>query len=141
MYLGVFAVVAFAGWIGRHGGGLIDDYRGLYRTHPVMALALAFFLACLAGLPPGLAGLFAKIVVFRGTLSGGYGWLGVVMAVNTVVGLYYYLAWASRLFAPDPTVHFGRMSRSVTAAILVAAAGTLLVSVAPQIVLGVAPGG
>jgi NADH-quinone oxidoreductase subunit N len=141
MNLGVFAIVAFAGWIGRHGGGLIEDYRGLFRTHPVTALALAFFLACLAGLPPGLAGLFAKIVVFRGTLTGGYGWLGVIMAVNTVLGLYYYLAWASRLFAPDPTVHFGRLPRYVTAAILVAAAGTLLVSVAPQIVLGVAPGG
>jgi NADH-quinone oxidoreductase subunit N len=144
MNLGVFAVVSYAGWIGRHGGGLIDDYRGLARTHPVAAIALAFFLACLAGLPPGLAGLFAKIVVFRGVLTGGYGWLAVIMAVNTVIGLYYYLAWASRLFGPRPadaTVHFGRIPGYVAAAIMIAAAGTLLVSVYPQVVLGVAPGG
>ena len=32
---------------------------------PLTALALAFFLLCLAGLPPGLLGLFAKVVVFR----------------------------------------------------------------------------
>jgi NADH-quinone oxidoreductase subunit N len=105
---------------------------------------MAFFLACLAGLPPGLAGLFAKIVVFRGTLTGGYGWLAVIMAVNTVIGLYYYLAWASRLFTARPadsTVHFGRVPGHVAAAIILAAIGTLLVSVVPQVVLGVAPGG
>jgi NADH-quinone oxidoreductase subunit N len=143
MNLGVFAVISFVGWIGPYGGGLLDDYRGLARSHPLTAIALAFFLACLAGLPPGLAGLFAKIVVFRGVLTGGYGWLAVIMAVNTVIGLYYYLAWASRLFAagPDPAVHFGRMPRFAAAAITIAAAGTVLVSVIPQVVLGVTPGG
>jgi NADH-quinone oxidoreductase subunit N len=139
MNLGVFGVIAFVGWIGQHGGGLIEDYRGLVRTNPVTAIALAFFLACLAGLPPGLAGLFAKIVVFRGTLTGGYGWLAVVMAVNTVIGLYYYLAWASRLFAADPGVQFGRMPRYVGTAIVVSAAGTVLMSILPQLVLGIAP--
>ena len=144
MNLGVFAVVSFVGWRGRYGGGLIEDYRGMVRDHPAAAIALAFFLACLAGLPPGLAGLFAKIVVFRGVLAGGYGWLAVIMAVNTVLGLYYYLAWASRLFAQRadaPSVQFGRMPAYLTAAIMVAAAGTLLTSFVPQVVLGVAPGG
>jgi NADH-quinone oxidoreductase subunit N len=144
MNLGVFAVIAMVGWVGRLGGGLIDDYRGLARTHPAIAIALAFFLACLAGLPPGLAGLFAKIVVFRGVLAGGYSWLAVIMAVNTVLGLYYYLAWASRLFGPRPgesTIHLGRVPAYLTAAIMVAAAGTVLTSVVPQVVLGVAPGG
>jgi NADH-quinone oxidoreductase subunit N len=155
MNLGVFTVISLVGWVGQHGGGLIDDYRGLARSHPATAVALAFFLACLAGLPPGLAGLFAKIVVFRGVLSGGYGWLAVIMAVNTVIGLYYYLAWASRLFGQRPDdlaevvgdggrvelVHFGRIPAYAGAAIMVAAAGTLLVSVVPQVVLGVAPGG
>lgn len=68
---------------------------------PAAALALAFCLICLAGLPPGLAGLFAKIVVFREIVDGGAGWLAVVMAVNTVVGLYYYVAWTARLFTPS----------------------------------------
>lgn len=142
MNIGVFAVVSFAGWIGRHGGGAIDDYRGLARSHPLVAVALAFFLACLAGLPPGLAGLFAKIVVFRGVVAGGYGWLAVVMAVNTVVGLYYYLAWASRLFgsrAAGSTVGSGRVRVPVGVAIMVAATATVLMSVLPQLVLGIAP--
>jgi NADH-quinone oxidoreductase subunit N len=142
MNIGVFAVVSVVGWIGRLGGGTIDDYRGLARDHPVVALLLAFFLACLAGLPPGLAGLFAKVIVFRGVVDAGYGWLAVVMAVNTVIGLYYYLAWASRLFGPrtgGATVHFGRIAVPVGAAILVSAVATVLMSVLPQLVLGIAP--
>jgi NADH-quinone oxidoreductase subunit N len=142
MNIGVFAVISAVGWIGRYGGGTIDDYRGLARDHPVVAVLLAFFLACLAGLPPGLAGLFAKIIVFRGAVEAGYGWLAVVMAVNTVIGLYYYLAWASRLFgarAEGATVHFGRVAVPVGAAILVSAVATVLMSVLPQLVLGIAP--
>src|SRR5256885_2399248 len=135
MNLGVFAVISLAGWVGERGGGLIDDYRGLARTHPLTSVALAFFLACLAGLPPGLAGLFAKIVVFRGTLTGGYGWLAVIMAVNTVIGLYYYLAWAATLFAPPPEsapVRFGRMPAPIAAASPIAAAGTGPMAGGPQ---------
>ena len=57
-----FAVVTL---VGRHReANLLSDYRGLGRTEPLSAFALAFFLACLAGLPPGLLGLFAKVVVF-----------------------------------------------------------------------------
>jgi NADH-quinone oxidoreductase subunit N len=74
-------------------------------------------------------------------LTGGYGWLAVVMAVNTVIGLYYYLAWAAVLFNSTPAgVRAGRSPASATA-IAVAAAGTVLMSVAPQFVLGTTIGG
>jgi len=114
----------------------LDDYRGLARRHPGTAAAMAFFLICLAGLPPGVMGLFAKIVVFRATVAGGVTWLAVVMAVNTVIGLYYYLAWAARLFAA-PAGRVGPMPRTpaLRAAIAAAAAGALVLSAAPQLVL------
>ncbi|WP_436758500.1 proton-conducting transporter transmembrane domain-containing protein [Streptosporangium sp. V21-05] len=102
MNLGAFAVVTLVSR--RAGRGELDDYRGLAFRSPAAGLAMAFFLICLAGLPPGLAGLFAKIVVFRELLGGGEGggggWLAAVMAVNTVVGLYYYVAWVVRIFTP-----------------------------------------
>jgi len=100
MNLGAFSVVAFVGR--SRPGNYLADYRGLVHERPIAALALAFFLACLAGLPPGLLGLFAKIVVFVEPVRAGTGWLAVVMAVNTVVALYYYLTWAATLFARSP---------------------------------------
>ncbi|GCD44894.1 NADH-quinone oxidoreductase subunit N [Streptomyces paromomycinus] len=76
----------------------ISDYRGLVSRRPLAALALGFFLLCLAGLPPGIIGLFAKVTVFSAAVDAGLAWLAVVMAVNVVVALYYYLQWTAVLF-------------------------------------------
>jgi NADH-quinone oxidoreductase subunit N len=136
MNIGAFAVVAAV--VRRRPRNLLVDYRGLARTDPWTAAALAFFLICLAGLPPGVMGLFAKIVVIRATVAGDVLWLAVVMAVNTVLGLYYYLAWAVRLFAEPPAeapAGRPRTGWAVGLAIAAAAAGAVVLSVAPQLVL------
>ncbi|MGO4751946.1 NADH-quinone oxidoreductase subunit N, partial [Streptomyces sp. 2MCAF27] len=94
--LGAFAVVALVSRT--HPTGRLSDYRGLYASRPLAALALGFFLLCLAGLPPGVIGLFAKVTVFSAAVDAGLGWLAVVMAVNVVIALYYYLQWTAVLF-------------------------------------------
>lgn len=141
MNLGAFAVVTAVAR--RRPGNRLDDYRGLGRTDPLSAAALAFFLVCLAGLPPGLMGLFAKIMVFRATVTGEATWLAVVLAVNTVIGLYYYLAWAARLYARpaegDAAGSAIRPGPSAGLAIAVAAAGAVVLSLVPQLVLQVTP--
>lgn len=96
--LGAFAVVTHVRRVSP--ANRIDDYRGLYATNPLAALALGFFLLCLAGLPPGVIGLFAKVAVFGSAVDAGLGWLAVVMAVNVVIGLVYYLRWTAVLFQP-----------------------------------------
>lgn len=94
--LGAFAVAALVART--RPGNRITDYRGLYARNPLAALAHAFFLLCLAGLPPGVIGLFAKVTVFSAAVDAGLGWLAVVMAVNVVIALYYYLQWTAVLF-------------------------------------------
>ncbi|MEU1277611.1 NADH-quinone oxidoreductase subunit N [Streptomyces sp. NPDC005805] len=98
--LGAFSVAALVAR--SHPRNRISDYRGLYATRPLAALAMAFFLLCLAGLPPGIIGLFAKVTVFSSAVDAGLGWLAVVMGVNVVVALSYYLRWTAVLFrAPE----------------------------------------
>ncbi|MGX2996691.1 NADH-quinone oxidoreductase subunit N [Streptomyces sp. JNUCC 64] len=99
--LGAFAVVALVART--RPLNRLDDYRGLYAERPLTALALAFFLLCLAGLPPGIVGLFAKVTVFSSVVDAGLGWLAVVMALNVVIALYYYLRWTAFLFRPAAT--------------------------------------
>jgi len=159
-YLAIYAAMNYGAFacvlaVGRGTGrNAIEDYRGLARRSPWLAVALAFFLACLAGLPPGLAGLFAKVVVVRATLTGGAGWLAVLVAVNTVIGLAYYLrvaallfreptpaaeiASSDRTFATTPTVG-DRVPRPVAVAIAVLAAVTVVLGFLPQLVLRLAP--
>ncbi|MFF2075591.1 NADH-quinone oxidoreductase subunit N [Kitasatospora sp. NPDC058162] len=140
--LGAFGVVAA---VGRRAGTSVDDFRGLFARNRWTALALAFFLLCLAGLPPGVIGLFGKVVVFRAAVDAGLGWLAVVMAVNVVVALYYYLLWTARLFAPaDPAsvadTAERRLPVSLTATLGLTASAAVVLSVAPQLVLQVAGG-
>jgi NADH-quinone oxidoreductase subunit N len=159
MNIGAFGVVTA---LARRGSTLLDEYRGLARTDPALGMALAFFLACLAGLPPGVMGLFAKVVVIRATVAGGMTWLAIVMAVNTVIGLYYYLAWAARTFAapaatpvpagrapgggtggtggtgvPGRMGTLGGTERAVGLAIGTALVGAVVLSVLPQLVFHV----
>ncbi|MEV8326487.1 NADH-quinone oxidoreductase subunit N [Kitasatospora sp. NPDC056731] len=150
--LGAFGVVAA---VGRRAGTSVDDFRGLFARRRWTALALAFFLLCLAGLPPGVIGLFGKVVVFRAAVDAGLGWLAVVMAVNVVVALYYYLLWTTRLFAPAPGVEEGaapdaapvgeagaegRLPATLTATLGLTASVAVVLSFAPQLVLQVVGG-
>ncbi|GAB1337179.1 NADH-quinone oxidoreductase subunit N [Streptomyces sp. E-15] len=132
--LGAFAVAAVVG----RGRALnrIGDYRGLYATNPLTALLLAFFLLCLAGLPPGVVGLFAKVTVFSAAVDAGLGWLAVVMAVNVVIALFYYLQWAALLFrAPEGEPARHRLPAPLTAAIALTGVLGVALSGAPQLVL------
>jgi NADH-quinone oxidoreductase subunit N len=104
-YLGIYAAMnlgAFtcAALVARRSPrGAIDDVRGLVWSSPWLAVSFAFFLTALAGLPPGVAGLFAKVVVLRAAVHGHVAWLAVVAAVNAVIGLAYYLRVAALMFA------------------------------------------
>ncbi|GAA3755821.1 NADH-quinone oxidoreductase subunit N [Plantactinospora mayteni] len=83
-------------------GGEIADYRGAARRRPWVGAAFVLALVGLAGLPPGLAGLFAKVTVVRSLLAGDAGWLAVLVALNAVVGLAYYVRVAATLYAAEP---------------------------------------
>jgi NADH-quinone oxidoreductase subunit N len=139
------AVVALRG---AADGGALSDYAGVARRRPWVTTAFVLALAGLAGLPPGLAGLFAKVAVVRALLGGDALWLAIVVALNAVVGLAYYVRAAAALFGsgPDPAgagpgvgpgVRTGE--RRVPLVVGLALAGVtlagLVVGVLPQLVL------
>jgi NADH-quinone oxidoreductase subunit N len=128
--LGAFAAVgAAAGW----GAVTIDDLGGLVRRHRLAGVSLAFALLCLAGLPPGVVGLVAKVVIFQSAVDGGLGWLAVVMAVNVAIGLVYYLRFLAVLLRPSDE---GGAVAAVPLVVRIALGGTL----AAAVVLSVVPG-
>jgi NADH-quinone oxidoreductase subunit N len=132
--LGAFAVAALVAR--RSPLNRISDYRGLYAESPLSALVLGFFLLCLAGLPPGIIGLFAKVTVFSAAVDAGLGWLAVVMAVNVVIALFYYLQWTALLFrAPEGEPGTHRAPVPLTAAIALTAVLGVVLSGAPQLIL------
>ncbi|MFJ5271305.1 NADH-quinone oxidoreductase subunit N [Streptomyces sp. NPDC088358] len=132
--LGAFAVAALVARTSPL--NRISDYRGLYAKSPLSALLLGFFLLCLAGLPPGIIGLFAKVTVFSAAVDAGLGWLAVVMAVNVVIALFYYLQWTTLLFrSPEGEAERHPVPAPLTAAMALTAVLGIALSGAPQLIL------
>jgi NADH-quinone oxidoreductase subunit N len=95
--LGAFAVVAAV----PH-ARTIEDYRGMARRHPALAVALTVCLLGLIGTPP-TAVFVGKLVVFTAAVDGGLAWLAILAVLNTVASVFYYLRWIAPTFrGPDP---------------------------------------
>ena len=130
------AVVVLRG--GADDGGRIVEYRGAARRSPWATAVFTLAVIGLAGLPPGLAGLFAKVVVVRALLSTGSAWLAVVVAVNAVIGLAYYVPAVVALFAAPDNASDPRPARAgwpAAAALGAVTALAVVVGFAPQWVL------
>ncbi|MEJ7627976.1 MAG: NADH-quinone oxidoreductase subunit N [Nocardioidaceae bacterium] len=122
------AVAAAARW----GATTVADLAGLARRRPLVGVSLAFALLCLAGLPPGVVGLVAKVVIFQSAVDGGLGWLAVVMAVNVAVGLVYYLRVVALLLRPaEHATPVGTVGRPVQVVLAATLAAAVILSVLP----------
>lgn len=98
--LAAFAVVAHL-----RGRTRLADYAGLAAERPVAAAVLILSFLSLVGIPP-LVGFVGKLTLFLATIQGGYAWLAVVAAANTVASLFYY----ARVMGP---VYFGAADKPV----------------------------
>jgi NADH-quinone oxidoreductase subunit N len=128
-------------------GGDIDSYRGAGRRSPWLGAALVLALAGLAGLPPGLAGLFAKVTIVDVLIDQGWGWMAGVVAVNAVIALAYYVRAAATLYTGPPRVGIAvadpdlreaathprlPVARPVAASLIAAAVVAIVLGFAPQ---------
>lgn len=87
--LGAFAIViAVERQEGK--GVMLDDYKGLAKRKPLLALAMAYFMLSLIGVPP-TGGFSGKFYVFRAALDADLIWLAVIGVITSVISGYYYL--------------------------------------------------
>jgi NADH-quinone oxidoreductase subunit N len=68
----------------------------------VLAAALVVCLPVFVGTPP-TAVFVGKLTVFSAAWDGGFAWLVVLAAVNTVASLFYYLRWLVPAFSGQPS--------------------------------------
>lgn len=99
MTVGAFAVVSLLASEGRESTRL-SDLNGLWRRSPFTALALVVFMASLIGIPP-TSGFVGKFLIFFDAVRTGLTPLAIVLAVNSIISIYYYLGIARAAFVAD----------------------------------------
>jgi NADH-quinone oxidoreductase subunit N len=99
---GFFAVLAALSRSGRPIERL-EDFAGLIRTHPKLALALTALSLSVLGLPP-FSGFWAKFFIFKAAIAGGQAPAAVFALVMSVVAAFYYLRLIKIMwFDPPPS--------------------------------------
>jgi NADH-quinone oxidoreductase subunit N len=78
----------------------ITDFKGFYKTNPMLSWVLTIALFSLAGVPP-TAGFFGKLfLMMAGAAKGNYG-LITFAALNMVISFYYYLRVVKSIFMDE----------------------------------------
>lgn len=137
MNLGAFAIVLAVARKTR--SAEIDSFKGLFGYAPGLTIAMTVFLFSLAGIPP-LGGWWAKFRVMEAVIeaeSASGVVLGVFVAVNSVIALYYYARiglgmWAED--APDGDTTPIRVPASLASALAITVALTIAFGVYPPLV-------
>ena len=93
--LGAFGVIGLVSAV--TGKENIDDYKGFYKTNPLLSWVLAISLFSLAGVPP-TAGFFGKFFLLMAGAGQKNYLLITIAALNMIVSLYYYLKVVRALF-------------------------------------------
>ncbi|MET0904030.1 MAG: NADH-quinone oxidoreductase subunit N [Acidimicrobiales bacterium] len=137
MVAGSFGIVTV---ISRKGdvGNDLDDYRGLSRDRPVLALAFALFLFAQAGVPL-TSGFFAKFYVITAAVEAGSTGLAIVAMLTAVVAAFLYLRIIVSMYMSEEDAGEPRTIRVPFAAglaLATCAAVTLGVGVFPGLLSG-----
>jgi len=114
-----------------------EDYRGLVKKMPFMAIAMSILMLSLAGIPP-FGGFFSKLVLFSSAVdASSYNPWFIVLAIsgvlNSALSLYFYarLIWYMLVLDPDKKDR-PPVSGTMTAAVAITIMIVLIAGLAAQ---------
>ncbi len=108
----------------------LEAYRGLGRSSPALALAMAVFMLSLIGVPP-TAGFFGKLLIIDVLVNGGATWLAILLVLAAVVSAFYYLRVVVNMYmrSSDPDSETVPTPDAVGAVLATTAIGTVVVGI------------
>ncbi|MCJ7463983.1 MAG: NADH-quinone oxidoreductase subunit N [Thermoplasmata archaeon] len=136
MKSGAFMVVAAMGAVAI--GERLDDFKGLSKRSPFLAISMTLFLLSLAGIPP-LAGFASKFVLFSSavysSLEPGQSWLiwlAIAGVLNSALSLYYYARVIKNMYMEKGPEEKVRVPPMMCAGIAFAVVMVVLIGVFPD---------
>ena len=131
MTLGSFGVLTLASRAGFEAEDL-DQFKGLYKRDPLLALVMMCLMFSTAGVPPFI-GFWAKFNIFQALWLTGHYWLIMIAAAMSVVGVFYYLRVVKLMYFDAP----GELPQGASSGVAVRA--VLALNGAAVFVLGIVP--
>jgi NADH-quinone oxidoreductase subunit N len=134
MTVGALAVIALMARGGQE-STRVEDLHGLWQRSPFAAVALLIFMLSFIGVPP-TAGFFGKFLIFRDALQAGFMPLAILLGVNSMVSIYYYMGIARAAFMtkePEERPRSAVPGFGWLSACTVCVLGTLMISFFAQI--------
>ncbi len=117
---------------------LIQDYSGMIKRAPWLAIALSLCLISLIGIPPA-AGFMAKFYIFSGGVQNGLLWLVIIAVLNSVISAYYYLRVVKVMWLGEPASEEKvPSSGALRVALSLSCLGVLLLGIIPGYIMKMA---
>ena len=134
--LGAFiAIIAISNKID---SDIIQDFSGMIKRAPVLALALSLCLISLIGMPPA-AGFMAKFYIFSGAVQHDLLWLVIIAVLNSVISAYYYLRVVKVMWFGEPASEEKvPSSAALRVALFLSCLGVLLLGIIPGHIMSLA---
>jgi NADH-quinone oxidoreductase subunit N len=119
--LGAFV---FAGMVEQaRGDDRIENFRGLGRKNPIIAIMMVFLLLSLIGAPP-LAGFVAKRNLLLSLWKNGLEWQTMVVVAAGVLSIVYYLRIVRAMYSRSAEASAIRVSGSMSLILLMCTLGS-----------------
>ncbi len=100
MAIGAFIILSglekTSGWTNH-----INDFKGLAKKNPGVALAMLIFMFSMLGIPPTV-GFMGKLNVFLALIGSDIWWLAVVLVVMSIISAGYYLRVVIYMYMYEP---------------------------------------
>ncbi|MFA5833395.1 MAG: NADH-quinone oxidoreductase subunit N [Bacteroidota bacterium] len=131
--LGAFGIIAM---LEKENGGNLnyEDYAGLGKRKPGLAVLLAMFMFSLTGLPP-FAGFVGKYYLFASAVQSNLTWLAILGVITSLFSTYYYLRIVVYMYFREATNTEEIVLPKLTfATVIICGIGILLFGIFPALI-------
>ncbi len=113
----------------------VENFNGLFKRNPLLAVALTLALLSLAGIPP-MAGFFGKYLAFALAIQNGYIGFVILAVVTSLIGVYYYFKVIIAMYFKDGAAREIQVPGGIQVLLYVLMLFSLLLSIIPDLILG-----
>jgi NADH-quinone oxidoreductase subunit N len=133
LFANIGAFMVAIGFSNMTGSDSIDDYAGLIRRNPMVAIMMTIFMLSLVGIPP-TAGFLGKYWLFAAAVKEQLYWLVILAVLMSVVSLFYYANIVRKMFFhrqdDESKIYYGP---ALGLGIFISGIAVILICLAPSI--------